>query len=361
MTTSLFLSLAESVVLKELGNGDMVFEGPVTRLGFKQLPSGIRTSLMRLATDGELQNRIEERVQRTDGSGAFVQLYYVLERLTQHKFLLHSVQLNGQQLATLIPISKSFELKASSVNDEQEYALSRFSYMRREGNSMYLESPRSHAKIVLHDWRATAVVHTLAKPCRLRDIVEQISGIASDTVGQILTLLIGAEMVSELRGNQTLAEDCDSVLRCWEFHDLLFHTRSRSGRHDYPLGFTNRFVGQFDQPPSQKESQSSEALDLPRPDLDRLCSTDLPFAYVQETRRSIRSYADQPIDVRQLGEFLYRVARVKEQPELGIKARKRLVKLNDVRRPYPSAGMLYELDLRGIRSWRISLGKSSTG
>ncbi|HVC96699.1 MAG TPA: hypothetical protein VND64_23680 [Pirellulales bacterium] len=54
--------------------------------------------------------------------------------------------------------------------------------------------------------------------------------------------------------------------------------------------------------------------DLHRPD-DLQCPErdDPPLAFVQERRRSIRRYAAQPITEEQLGEFLYRVARVTNQ------------------------------------------------
>ena len=39
------------------------------------------------------------------------------------------------------------------------------------------------------------------------------------------------------------AEDENPSLRTWEFHDLLFHSRSREGRHDLAIGGTYRFAG----------------------------------------------------------------------------------------------------------------------
>jgi oxazoline/thiazoline dehydrogenase len=58
---------------------------------------------------------------------------------------------------------------------------------------------------------------------------------------------------------------------------------------------------------------------------------------VLEGRRSIREYGERPITDRQLGEFLYRSARVKEL--------KKMESQDLTRRPYPGGGAIYELEL----------------
>src|SRR4030095_9169037 len=97
------------------------------------------------------------------------------------------------------------------------------------------------------------------------------------------------------------------LLRSWEFHDLLFHSRSRMGRHNLPVGGTYRLVGQIDPPPALKPTRSKDCIDLWRPDLERLKREDPPFALVHETRCSVREFGASPITLQQLGELLYRV------------------------------------------------------
>jgi SagB-type dehydrogenase family enzyme len=62
-----------------------------------------------------------------------------------------------------------------------------------------------------------------------------------------------------------------------------------------------------------------------------------------EARRSIRQYGDPPITARQLGEFLYRVARVRRllPPDPAAGGRPYAVSS----RPYPSGGATYDLEL----------------
>ena len=78
-----------------------------------------------------------------------------------------------------------------------------------------------------------------------------------------------------------------------------------------PVGGTYRFAGRLDPTPALKAKMSADVIDLHRPDLERLTREDPPLTLVQERRRSVRKYGSPPISVRQLGEFLYRVGRVK--------------------------------------------------
>jgi SagB-type dehydrogenase family enzyme len=131
-------------------------------------------------------------------------------------------------------------------------------------------------------------------------------------VTPLLGLLAHAGTACEVGDNGITSEDADPALRCWQFHDLLFHTRSRTGRHDDPVGATYPLAGRLDPLPALRPETAVDAIALYRPDLEQLQCQDLPFALVQERRRSVRRYASEPITDRQLGEFLYRVARVKD-------------------------------------------------
>jgi SagB-type dehydrogenase family enzyme len=131
-------------------------------------------------------------------------------------------------------------------------------------------------------------------------------------------------------------------LAVWEFHDLLFHARSRGGRHFNPLGGTYRFAGRIDPAPVLPPPRSSRVVELGRPDFDRLAREDPPLSAIQAARRSIRRYAEPPVDIGELAEFLFRVARLDDlvhypgpdaaHPEWFAV------------RPYPAGGALYELE-----------------
>ena len=116
---------------------------------------------------------------------------------------------------------------------------------------MARESPLAHSRGVLHDWRAAALVHALTQPGPVEGRGEPIPGQAAEAVVKVMTLLLNADMLCERDGDGSTAEERDPALQCWEFHDLLFHSRSRRGRHDVPYGGTYRFAGRLDPPPAR--------------------------------------------------------------------------------------------------------------
>lgn len=256
------------------------------------------------------------------------------------------VSVDGARLATLVPMAATFECAPSELGAAREYVLSRFVYIHSEDGALLLESPLSQARIVLHDWRAAVIVHLLAEPRRLDDLRGQLPPVAQNAIEAVVALLVAARMASEAHPDGTCATDEGAALRSWEFHDLLFHARSRGGRHDRPLGATYRFLGTLDPPPPLPASTSTEpAFDLHRPDLRHLEEADPPFARVQEARRSIREYGERPLTVRQLGEFLYRVGRVVDYWHDELPSPRGSVSVAAAARPYPAGGGLYELDL----------------
>src|SRR5262249_20256945 len=177
-------------------------------------------------------------------------------------------------------------------------------YLHRQDDLLLVESPRALAQVLLHDGRAAALVHALARPQEATALVDAVPGLPAEVVGQLLRLLHNAGVVESVPSAGAAAEDPGPALQCWQFHDLLFHARSRMGRHNAPLGGTYRFAGQLAPPPALKPAMSSETVELPRPDLARLADQDPPLAVVQQQRRSIRTYGPEPISLPQLGEFL---------------------------------------------------------
>ncbi len=123
----------------------------------------------------------------------------------------------------------------------------------------------------------------------------------------------------------------------WSFADLLFHARSRAGRNLGGFGGTYHREGVAEPLPAVKPPQAV-AVALPKPDLQALRASDPPFADVVERRRSIRAHDDtRPITVAQLGELLYRTARVRGVMHDGHQEL--------ASRPYPAGGACYELEL----------------
>ena len=66
----------------------------------------------------------------------------------------------------------------------------------------------------------------------------------ADAVAGVLALLLRAGMLGEA-GPRNLYRGRRPGLQTWEFHDLLFHARSRRGRFDAPYGGTYRLAGRL--------------------------------------------------------------------------------------------------------------------
>jgi SagB-type dehydrogenase family enzyme len=224
-------------------------------------------------------------------------------------------------------------------------SLSRFAYQRSHGGGMVLESPLSKFRIKLTDWRASALLAQLAQPQPLRRLTPP-PQIGPETAYQFLNLLWATGFLS--------VEAEAPELQLWEFHNLLFHSRSRQGRHDYPTGDIAASVGVWDQFPVVKPPLGGAIVPLAQFSIDAIRQRDKTLTTALEKRQSMREYDDhRPITLEQLGEFLYRTARVKEvysleaEQQALIKAEfGEAIDWGEVsRRPYPCGGAMYELEI----------------
>ena len=88
----------------------------------------------------------------------------------------------------------------------------------------------------------------------------------------------------------------------------MFHTRSTTGRHDnafgvtYPLGRSGS--------PEPVVRPGRPGIDLHRPRWRDLAA-DPPLAIAMEGRRSVRAHGAEPVTADELGDLLYRTARVR--------------------------------------------------
>jgi SagB-type dehydrogenase family enzyme len=304
--------------------------------------------LSRLDSSGEDEDRLAELV-RSGGDGSLVRWYYYLERLSRRGMLCHCTYANGTCLAILVAVSGSFAARPARAVSGRPYVLSRFTYLRREGGRAVLESPLAHARVILDDCRTGALVAALATPTTVEELATRLGELPVDAVSGVLTLLLRGGMLAEADAEGACAEDEDPALQTWAFHDLLFHARSRRGRFDAPYGGTYRFADRLAPPPALKPAPVGELRELYRPDLARLERDDPPLARVLEQRRSIRDFdAEHPITDRQLGEFLFRVARVKSCRQAEVATDYGPILMDFASRPYPAGGGLYELELYAV-------------
>jgi SagB-type dehydrogenase family enzyme len=97
--------------------------------------------------------------------------------------------------------------------------------------------------------------------------------------------------------------------------------------------------------PAVKPVTTGDVINLCQPDLNALQQNDSPMAEVMERRCSIREYGAEPISIEQLGEFLYRVARVRDRWTDEYVTPHGSVRMEISSRPYPTGGALYALEV----------------
>ncbi len=133
-------------------------------------------------------------------------------------------------------------------------------------------------------------------------------------------------------------EDAD-IPMSWEFHDLLFHSKSRLGRGRGKLAGTARFTIM---PNVKKPSIQAFPGDLllPSVDIASVIASDDPFGQVLERRESSREWEGCELPVADLAELLARVMHIIPRQVPGPDGNIELAG-----RVYPSGGGLYEIDI----------------
>jgi SagB-type dehydrogenase family enzyme len=304
--------------------------------------SGMGDALAHLREGGATAAALVQTLVDRQGPAAGEQLAVVLQELDQRGWLNYAVL----PLAIAVPLVETARLTLEAPHWSQaQVSVSRFAYQRSHGGGMVLESPLSKFRVKLLDWRASALVAQLAQPQPLRRLTPP-PQMGPETAYQFLNLLWATGFLS--------VEAEAPELQLWEFHNLLFHSRSRQGRHDYPTGDIAASVGVWDRFPVVKPPMGGTIVPLPQFNIEAIRQRDKTLTTALEKRQSMREYDDhQPITVEQLGEFLYRTARIQEIYTLEAEQQALLkAEFGETfdwgelsRRPYPGGGAMYELEI----------------
>lgn len=234
--------------------------------------------------------------------------------------------------------TRSTAYEPADLAETDVLRLDRFALLRTRGDVLVLECPRATHRFVLTSDLARALAVDLGTPRRVRDLVTGTT--CEDAAVEVLGHWVGAGLVERARPDGGFATDTDPTLVQWDFHDLLMHSRSRSGRHDEPLGALSPHRGRIDPLPAvvPPRGDALAVVDLPRP---APWTGGLSLAEAVERRRSVRDYARAPVSLEELGAFLHRSFRDRARFDPPADAGQE----SKVSRPYPSGGGLYEHEL----------------
>ena len=252
---------------------------------------------------------------------------------------------SGKDLIVIEPQMADYWPEVAKLNATDTVALSRFAYLRRRGNDMVLESPRAVALFRICDPKIAAMIAMLSTPHRIGKLRREQGSAAFALLG----LLFDCDILFKVEAGSDglrLAEG-DAGLVVWDFHDLLFHTHATEGRQANPTGGRYPYIGLIPPPPALRASWSGNAIDL-QPFSSPSEETLSPFATLLRERHSTRDFDDaQPITIAELARFLDHAARVqwKWTSPLDFGDGSAGPAIDYTRRPYPSAGSAYELEL----------------
>ncbi len=250
----------------------------------------------------------------------------------------------GEDLVVIEPQVPNYWPQAPQLGAADVLVLSRFAYLRRRGNDMVLESPRSGALFRICDPKVAAALATLSAPQPLKRFRRQdgFPGV------ELLALLVECRILFKLDATSDSGlrpDEGDDSLVLWDFHDLLFHARSTEGRHANPMGGVYPYAGVMPSPPAVRPRWPGTPVDLR--EVAAAASPPLsPAAALLRERHSTRSFDDRrPITLAELARFLDGAARVQSTWESPLDLGDGGPVVEYAVRPYPSGGGSYGLEL----------------
>jgi SagB-type dehydrogenase family enzyme len=264
-------------------------------------------------------------------------------RLARHGLLEYCLSFprDEQVLVVIEPQVPEYWPQRAKLGEGDTVVLSRFANLRRRCNEMVLESPRAGALFRIGDPAIAATLAALSRPQKISRLRRHAAAFNLDLLELLLDsrflLKLDAKSDDGLRVNEG-----DGNLVLWDFHDLVFHTRSTEGRQANPVGSTFAYASVVSPLPAVRPPWPGKKIDLRK----FLTSNPIsPFAKLLRERHSVRDFDDEhPVTLAELAQFLDGAARVLSEWNSGANFEGN-PEITYSTRPYPSAGSAYELEL----------------
>jgi SagB-type dehydrogenase family enzyme len=280
-------------------------------------------------------------------AGSLALLHQVLDQL--QPFVIRTLQIaSGQPLLSVVPLTPQSRFHPNPLPAQMRVRLSAFAQLRTDGSEYRLESPLSLHRVLLHRPEAVWLLSSIGRPVTVAAMSRawpQLDSAAADALAYLAAagMVVGTDGAEDWPGTTEAAS-----LAGWSPADLAFHAGSNTGRHDQNIGRTYPMGRAGSPDPVVKPRRPELGIPLHRPTWERLAAADPPLAVVMEGRRSMRAYGTEPVTAEELGDLLYRAARVRSLIVPPSAAREPDGDHPDPRlsdRPYPAGGACYELEL----------------
>ena len=181
------------------------------------------------------QGETEENLYKNwlEDQGDAIYFYYALDQLRRGNFLSYQLNKGDRCLIRIVP-KREWKFSEEAIDLTFPIRLSRFVFFRREGDYWVGESPISPVELWVRDLAVWGFLQRLDQEPQLFSAEERL----------MMEMLQRAQFLSDADDNPPLAT--------WEFHDLLFHTKSRYGYEGRSFGGTFRFEGSMPPLPAVK-------------------------------------------------------------------------------------------------------------
>jgi SagB-type dehydrogenase family enzyme len=332
--------LSGHITLDTRADGSIVarFEGQSVGLGTFSAGAAERAR--------ELRTGLPLGSLRSDGSTEDKDIDLLVRRLARSGLLEYRLGQvgDGNDQVVIEPQVPDYWPRTPKLEDADRIVLSRFAYLRRRGHEMVLESPRAAALFRICEPTIATAIAMLSTPQLVKKLRKQPGFPGRD----LLALLVDCQILFKIYaagGDGLRPTEGDDNLVLWDFHDLLFHTRSTEGRQANPIGGLYPYAGVMAPQPAVRPRWPGKKIDLRQ--LSAAASQTLaPVARLLRERHSTRGFDDQqPITLAELSRFLDHTARVQSKWKSRVDLGDSSPVVAYAARPYPSGGSAYELEL----------------
>lgn len=328
------LSRGTEVTLTDDGEARLTRNGTTAGIG---RPSAWTSKVLRrLQSESLPEDELQSQALAAGGPAGLFRWVENLRRLDSTGMVERSLTLAGELVSSVRPMGTGPSDKPPAFDPTARQRLSRFTVIQVVDGALVAGHPASHLSVELGPAAVEMLAH-LRDWISWEEIGKSVSALPGSAIRAVLDHLARAAAIEQT--NAAGGSEPEGSAIQWNSFDWWLHSRSRNQRVVAGWGATYPGRDRFDKLDPIPEPYLGPTLELPVPDLSEVARSGSALVTVMERRRSLRKHDDEhPMNVVQLGEFLYRTARTRG-----------LVPTADgvdvlLDRPYPAGGSVHELE-----------------